>query len=63
MVAHCACPTKAFYFTYLPKELPDWLSVRALNEHSLIVRVQRARRSVWRLLSHPSKITWFSFKG
>ena len=34
-----------------PRELPDCPSLRASNEHSFIVRVLRARRTVWRLPS------------
>ena len=35
-------------------EQPDYPSLRALREHILIVRPQRARRMVWRLPSHSS---------
>jgi len=41
------------------RESPDWPSVRASDEHCLIVRVLRARRMVWRLLSCPSKLARF----
>jgi len=38
-----------------PRELPDWPSLRASNEHRVIVRVLRARRTVWQLPSEPSE--------
>jgi hypothetical protein len=34
---------------------PDYPSLRALREHILIVRPQRARRMVWLFPSHPSR--------
>ncbi len=42
---------------------PDWPSVRASDEHCRIVRVLRARRMVWRLLSCPSKLACLSSLG
>src|SRR5574340_754068 len=41
-------PSIFFYvpFSY-PRELPDYPSLRASDEHSFLVRVLRARRMVW----------------
>jgi hypothetical protein len=59
MVSHCARPTSlhgvsSSQHTRFP-QLPDFLSLRASDEHCFIVRVLRARKKVWRLPSHCSE--------
>ncbi len=56
LISHCARPVSIFRFSHLhSRESPDCPSLRASDEHILIVRVLRARRMVRRLSSHPSE--------
>ena len=68
MVSHYACLTRVLCFLLRTialalRESPDCPSLRASDEHILIVRVPRARRMVWWLPIPPFQARSLSLQG